>query len=208
VGLRRVDRDLAALTVLALLSTGPRHTYEIHRMMIDTHKDFVTGLPRSMYHAVDRLLCDELIRVHGVLREGARPERTVYALTEAGRAELDARVARLLATPDPDTTLFVAALSFIGTVPCGRAVELLCERRATLAERVAGLDAALESVPRELPRLLLIESEFERARLEAERAWVGSLIDDLESGRLRWPANLGALAHLLPADVREEPRLD
>ena len=52
----RAERDLPGLTVLALLLTGPRHTYEMHRMMIDTRKDFVTGLPRSMYHAVERLL--------------------------------------------------------------------------------------------------------------------------------------------------------
>ena len=29
--LHRADRDLPALTVLALLLTGPRHTYEMHR---------------------------------------------------------------------------------------------------------------------------------------------------------------------------------
>ncbi len=113
----RADRDLPGLTVLALLLTGPRHTYEMHRMMIDTHKDFVTGLPRSMYHAVERLLRDQLIRVVGTARNGTRPERTVYELTAAGRGELTARVRRLLEQPDPDATLLVAALSFIGCLP-------------------------------------------------------------------------------------------
>ena len=53
--LQRSDRDLPALAVLALLSRGPRHTYDMHRFMIDTRKDFIGGLPRSLYHAVDKL---------------------------------------------------------------------------------------------------------------------------------------------------------
>lgn len=73
--LRRADRDLAGLAVLALLHTGPRHTYDMHRLMIDTRKDFVTGLPRSLYHAVERLQRDGLVRAQGTGRAGARPER-------------------------------------------------------------------------------------------------------------------------------------
>jgi hypothetical protein len=41
-GLEREDRDLAALAVLALLSTGPRHPYDLHRLLTDTGKRFVT----------------------------------------------------------------------------------------------------------------------------------------------------------------------
>lgn len=187
MALQRVDRDLPALTVLALLLTGPRHTYEMHRMMIDTHKDFLTGLPRSMYHAVERLLRDELVRVHEVRRDGPHPERTVYALTDTGRAALTARVGRLLAHPDPDSALFVAALSFVACLPRDEAVQALRSRVDDLAERVAGLDAALATVPASLPRLLLVESGYERARLESERAWVEGLVADIGSGALGWP---------------------
>lgn len=195
----RADRDLPAMTVLALLLTGPRHTYEMHRLMIDTHKDFVTGLPRSMYHAVDRLLRDELIRVHETVRDGTRPERTVYALTDAGRAELVARVERLLARPDPDATLFVAALSFAGGVPVERVTAALTARRDALAAAMADLDAGLATVPASLPRVLLIESEFERARLDAERRWVEGLLADIGSGALGWP-DIDALVRLAPMD--------
>ena len=45
-------------------------------MMTNTHQDVVTGLPRSLYHAVQRLLRDQLIRVVGTARAGpARSER-------------------------------------------------------------------------------------------------------------------------------------
>jgi DNA-binding PadR family transcriptional regulator len=190
MGLRRSDRDLPALTVLALLLTGPRHTYEMHRLMIDTHKDFVTGLPRSMYHAVERLLRDELIRVVGTDRAAGRPERTVYALTDAGRAELAARVRRLLEHPDADATLFVAALSFVGCLPVPQAREALAARRGELDRRAGEATAGYEAAVRDVPRVLLVELEFEIARLTAERDWVARLVDDLDAGRLTWPADV------------------
>jgi DNA-binding PadR family transcriptional regulator len=189
MSLQRADRDLPALTVLALLTTGPRHTYEMHRLMVDTHKDFVTGLPRSMYHAVERLLRAELIEVVRTDRAEGRPERTVYALTDAGRAELAERVGRLLAHPDPDATLFVAALSFLGCLPVPQARAALDARRADLVRRIDGTRAALAEVGH-LPRLLLVEAEFEIARLTAERDWVAALLADIDTGRLHWPADI------------------
>jgi DNA-binding PadR family transcriptional regulator len=192
MGLRRTDRDLPALTVLALLMTGPRHTYEMHRLMVDTHKDFVTGLPRSMYHAVERLLRAELIEVVRTDRTEGRPERTVYGLTGAGRAELAERVRRLLEHPDPDATLFVAALSFLGCLPVPQARAALDARRAELGRRIDGARDALAGVGH-LPRLLLVEAEFEIARLTAERDWVAGLLADLDSGRVDWPADIREL---------------
>jgi DNA-binding PadR family transcriptional regulator len=192
MSLQRADRDLPALTVLALLMTGPRHTYEMHRLMVDTHKDFVTGLPRSMYHAVERLLRAELIEVVRTDRADGRPERTVYGLTDAGRAELAERVRRLLEHPDPDATLFVAALSFLGCLPVPRARAALAVRRAELERGIDGARGALAEVGH-LPRLLVVEAEFEIARLTAERDWVVGLLADLDGGRLDWPADIREL---------------
>jgi DNA-binding PadR family transcriptional regulator len=192
MSLQRADRDLPALTVLALLVTGQRHTYEMHRLMLDTHKDFVTGLPRSMYHAVERLIRAELIRAVGTDKVEGRPERTVYALTDAGRAELGERVRRLLEHPDPDTTLFVAALSFLACLPVPRARAALDVRRVELERRIDATRAGLAEAS-DVPRLLLVEAEYEIARLAAERDWVAALLADLDSGRLTWPADIREL---------------
>ena len=193
----RADRDLPGLTVLALLLTGPRHTYEMHRMMIDTHKDFVTGLPRSMYHAVERLLRDELIAVAGTARHGTRPERTLYELTEVGRRELTTRVRRLLERPEPDATLLVAALSFVGCLPPVEAASALWARSDALTARIATLERERSEVAARLPRVLLVEAEFELTRCTAEREWVAALAADIDSGRLDWPADIGRLVELI-----------
>ncbi|QTX03679.1 PadR family transcriptional regulator [Agromyces archimandritae] len=183
--LSRTERDLVALSVLALLTTGPRHPYDLHRFLVDTRKDFVTGLPRSLYHAVGKLADAGLIAPAGTEQHGSRPERTVYALTDAGRAELRRRVALLLATPDPDATLTYAALSYMGVLGRGDAVTALRARLASLDLALAQLKTDLAEAA-ELPEILLVEADFEGARLRAERAWVARLIDRLVSGELAW----------------------
>ncbi len=184
--LQRGDRDLAALTVLALLSRGPRHTYDMHRFMVDTRKDFVAGLPRSLYHAVGKLEKSGLITEAGVEQAAGRPERLRYAITDAGRAELRRRVSLLLATPESDATLAYAALSFMGVLGADEAMAALRARVAAIDLAAARLAGDLAEA-RGVPRILLIEAEYERARLAAEREWMAGVVAELESGDLAWP---------------------
>lgn len=183
--LSRAERDLSALTVLAVLTVGPRHPYDIHRFVVETRKDFVTGAPRSVYHAVQRLERGHLIEPIGSEQSGGRPERTVFDLTDAGRSEVRRRVAALLASPQPDRTATVAALSFMGVLPFDEAV-------AALRARVAALDAALARTASDLadagdvPAILLIEAEYEQHQLTAEREWFAAVVARLEAGSLEW----------------------
>jgi DNA-binding PadR family transcriptional regulator len=180
--MRRADRDLVSLTALALLLTGPRHTYEMLLLIEKTHKTFVTGLPRSLYHAVNRLVAAGDIRTVGATRDAGRPERTVYALADQGHARLREWVGLLLRVPDPDSTLFTAALTYAGCLPPSTVAGLLRERRTELDRRAR----ALESLP-DLPRILLLETEYEASRLAAELVWVSRIIDDLDAERVTWP---------------------
>ena len=93
--------DLVGLTVLAMLSVRAGHPYELHRFIVDTHKDYVTGLPRSLYHAVEKLAGEQLIVPVETTREGRRPERTVYEITDEGRMELSTRLRGLIVNPVP-----------------------------------------------------------------------------------------------------------
>lgn len=184
-GLERKDRDLAALAVLALLSTQPRHPYDIHRLLIETRKVFVTGLPRSLYHAVGKLERAGLIEPVSTQRQVGRPERTVYALTAAGREEVRRRVEVLLATPTADADVTYAALSFIAVLEREQAIAALRGRAAALLAAVADLEADLAAAA-DVPPLLLVESDYELARLRAESDWMTGLADRIESGRLEW----------------------
>lgn len=192
-GVDKADRDVNALAVLGLLLTGPRHTYEMHLMIERTHKDFVTGLPRSIYHAAQRLLAAGHIRVAATTRDGVRPERTVYELTDAGRLRLREWVRLLLAEPDANSTLLVPALNFAA---CLRPPEVAAALRSRRDEQTHRVEAAEQSLPPGLPRLLLLEAEYELNRLRAETDWLSRLIDDLDAGRLAWPSDLFAIADI------------
>jgi DNA-binding PadR family transcriptional regulator len=184
MALRRSDRDLAALAALELLLSGATYRYEMYRLMISTRNEFVNGLPRSLYHAVDRLLGNELIRVVGIDRSGRRPEHAVLALTEAGRVDLMERVRRLLEHPDPDSTLLVAALSRARCLPISETSAALHVRCCALEYRATEARRRLALASRGAARVPRLGLEYEIARLDAERTWVFGLIEEIDAGRL------------------------
>ncbi|REF36300.1 PadR family transcriptional regulator [Thermasporomyces composti] len=184
---RPSNRDLVELTVLTLLAHGPKHPYELHRFILDTHKDYVTGLPRSLYHAVDRLAAHELIQPVATSRAGRRPERTVYQITAEGRAELGSRLTRLLEQPDPDSTVLSAAVSLCGSLPPAAVERALQTRAVTLEATLKALDAHAAGLQeRGLPRVLVLELESERAIRSAELTWVRQILAELRDGTLTW----------------------
>lgn len=189
---KRPNRDLLTLAALGLLAERPRHTYEIQRELQQRHKEFAAGTPRALYHAVDRLAAGGLIELAETVREGHRPERIVYRATPAGREELQHWLIDLLAVPRPESSSFSAAVSMIGYLPERAAVGALAQRVAQLEGRIAAMDAVLSSLLGQfgMPRLFLLEREFERSLWRAELAWVTELIGELRSGALavdqRW----------------------
>ena len=180
-----------ALTVLRLLHGGPMHPYEMHQQIRQQHTDQVIKLRAgSLYHTVERLHRTGLIEPVETGREGRRPERTVYAITEAGRDEFRTGVHDLLRTPQDEYPVFAAAVEMMHAVPPDEVAALLRERLVMLegllahGERVHG---ALRT-ERGLPRVLLIELEYKQAMQRSEMDWVRGLLDEISSGRLRWPA--------------------
>lgn len=181
----RADRDLAALTVLALLTVGPRHPYDIHRFVVETRKDFVTGVPRSIYHAVQRLERAHLIEPIGSEQAGGRPERTVFALTDAGRSEVRHRVSALVSIPQKDRTVTIAALSYLGILGKDDTILALRARIAALEAEIASINSDLDDAA-DVPEILLVEAEYERSQLRTERDWFVDIADRLHVGELAW----------------------
>ena len=75
--------------VLALLREDPMHPYEMIRLMRQRHDDRIVSITNgTLYHTVARLEKQGLLTEVGVDRDGNRPERTTYALTDAGEAAI------------------------------------------------------------------------------------------------------------------------
>lgn len=183
VGKRRRVSNPLALAVLAHLRERPMHPYEMATTMRDRGKEHSIKLNYgSLYTVVDNLTRHGLIEAVEARREGRRPERTVYRLTDDGRAELEAWMADLIAVPVKEYPQFEAALSLIGVVPPERAFALLRERVAALEKTVAEQRALLDALLADLPRMFLIEVEYHLSLQQAELDWVRGFLAELEAG--------------------------
>jgi DNA-binding PadR family transcriptional regulator len=184
----RTSNDIIALTVLSLLSEEPLHPYQIERVIRERHKGWAMGKTRSLYHAVDHLVADELIEPLETSREGKRPERTVYAITELGRDEHRAWLIDLIEQPLPEHPRFLIAVSFLAYLPSMAALEALRIRAVALESQIAGVEIWIRALSQELrlPRVVTIEAELNLALQRAELEWVRSIAAEIESGELHW----------------------
>ena len=183
---RKVSNPLA-LAVMALLYERPMHPYEMVSLMRERGKHESVRLRySSLYSVVGALEREGLIVARETVREGRRPERTIYEITGAGRAEFLTWLRELLREPVKEYTQFAAGLSFLPGLPPEEAAELLEERVRRLeketTEMRSRLDAAKEKY--DLPRLFLVESEHELMLRESELGWVRKIVDEIEAGAL------------------------
>ena len=183
---RRSISNPLALAVLACLWERPMHPYEMATTMRERGKEHSIKLNYgSLYTVVDSLAKHGFIEAVEARREGRRPERTVYRLTESGRVKLDAWMSQLIAEPVKEYPQFEAALSLLPVLHPDKVVTLLQTRIRILEKEIAEVRVLLDASGKAgLPRLLLIEGEYHLALRETEVAWVRRLASELEAGTL------------------------
>ena len=90
----------------------------------------------------------------------------------------------LLGTPEREQPRFEAGLSVLGVLPPADATALLRARRAALQSQVDGQRAALAETAQHVPRLFLVEDEYDLAIRTAELTWLDGLLAELADGTL------------------------
>ena len=212
-GQRRDITNPLALAVLALLFERPMHPYEIASLM--RHRAIHEAIKLnygSLYTVVDLLLRNGLIEAESTVREGRRPERTVYRLTAAGRTRFDGWLRELLSTPAKEYTQFAAGLAFAAELGLDQLAVLLEERARRIEAELAEARAVREDLAaRGLPRLFMLEGEHAVVLRAAELEWTRGVIAALADGSLAFPtAEEHALLHKnfpeaapLPAETDE-----
>jgi hypothetical protein len=108
----------------------------------------------------------------------------VYAITDAGRAELTEWLHELVAEPEPEYPRFGAALSVVGVLPPDEVTALLQVRLRALDADIAARRGVLEKDGAWVPRVFLIEADYALAMRQAEAAWVRSLLKEISEGTL------------------------
>ncbi|AIG73039.1 PadR family transcriptional regulator [Amycolatopsis japonica] len=192
---RRKVGNLLALAILSTLNERPMHPYEMASVLKSRGKDRDMGIKwGSFYTVVGNLRKHGLIEAAESGRDGARPERTVYRITDAGRDEMLDWLRELLAGLAPEEPKFVAGLSVMGWLGPDEVVALFRTRLAALEEDIASTRAELTRLLEEIPRLVLLETEYHLAIRVAEAEWVRSILGELTSGSMpglaQWRAML------------------
>ncbi|MET0787863.1 MAG: PadR family transcriptional regulator [Cellulomonas sp.] len=173
-----------ALAVLALLWERPMHPYEMSMTLRERRKDESVRLNfGSLYSVVDSLVKHGLIEASSTERDGNRPTRTVYRITDAGATEAIDWLTELVRTPVKEFPQFEAALSFLPLLGPDDVVRLLRLRLASLDRQVAGIEASLaDARAMRLPAIFSLESDYELAIVRAERAFVATLTESIADG--------------------------
>lgn len=180
---RRRVGNLLALAVLAALGERPMHPYEIAAHLRARGKDQDMAVKwGSLYTVMGNLAKHGLVEEAGNERSGARPERTVYRITDDGRAEILDWVRELVGEPGEVPPRFVAGLSLLAVLGPDEAVDLLSQRLQLLEADLAAQRALLEHHRAHTPRLFLVEDEYLLALREAELGWVRGLLAELADG--------------------------
>ncbi|WP_433013232.1 PadR family transcriptional regulator [Kribbella sp. CA-294648] len=210
---RRKVANPLAFAVLGSLAERPMHPYEISSMLKARGKDMSIKLNYgSLYSVVAALEKHGYVEAVETVRDGNRPERTVYAITEAGREEFKDWLSELLGTPERQFSQLEAGLAYAPALPPATVVELLEQRLRALDAEVEELDQAHATVAAaKLPRVFWIESEFRLALVQAEITYLRRLIREIRNDELEGSAfwrkahELAEKLGITAADLLKDP---
>jgi DNA-binding PadR family transcriptional regulator len=177
-----------AIAVLALLHERQMHAYEMYQVLLHRRNDRLLKVkPGSLYHTVERLAGQELVRATGTERAGNRPERTTYEVTTAGKRALEERVQTGIESYAYEYPLFPVVLSEAHNLDLKDAVERFRRRLCDLDLQLAEVEDAIADVTtRQVPEPFWMAADYNRAVLTAERDWLTNLLQRIESKDLSW----------------------
>jgi DNA-binding PadR family transcriptional regulator len=175
-----------ALAVLVCLYEKPMHPYEVAQTLRSRAKEQSVRLNYgSLYAVVESLEKKGFIKSTGTLREGKRPQRTVYDITEEGSLEMTDWLTELIGTPNKEYPAFQAGLSFLPALDPDDALAALRRRAEALTMKLVAMRGAVQAArDAGLPRIFELESEYEERTLRAEFAFVRALVEEMENGTL------------------------
>ena len=159
-----------AHVLLGLLAGGPRHGYDLkraHDARLSQAKPLAFG---QVYATLGRLERDGYVVASGQERDGG-PDRTSYTLTDAGRAHLDAWLARV-EPPAPYVTseLFSKVVVALLAADADRARDYLVAQRAAHMSRMRELTSAKFEPGATVGDV--VAADYALGHLEADLSWL------------------------------------
>jgi len=172
------------LVILGLLRERPLYGYEIKQIIEEHMGDWTSIAFGSIHFALGKLAEEGFIEKVGTEREGSRPSRSVYQITEAGRAEFLRLLRAVWGEVEHHYSALDVGLFFVDALP-------IEEVKGYLRGRVAQLEAIVQHVTthraeqlarEEVPHLAAAIFDHSLAHFQAELAWTQDLLDKVERG--------------------------
>jgi hypothetical protein len=101
----------------------------------------------------------------------------------------------MVSTPRNEFPEFPAALSFLMLLGPDGAAASLEKRASRLRATASAMDEAMTQSSPGIPRVTLLENEYQRTMIAAELAWTDGILKELRTGALNWTqADFGGAA--------------
>jgi DNA-binding PadR family transcriptional regulator len=175
--------SVVRLLVLGVIRMhGQAHGYAVHRELLSWKVETWTLVrPGSIYHALKQLTKEGKLRAAGTEESTEGPGRTLYELTEEGRAEFRRLLEAALSSFGLDE--LGAGIAFMQTLPRQSAIDLLRAQHRRATETQDRLERMMPRFPRRddpphTQDLLALWS----GGVAATARWTEGIIQRLEAG--------------------------
>lgn len=170
--------------VLGLLQAGPRHGYELHRIVVAHGALYAEFKKPTLYHLLHRLKLRGMVQVKAEQgARGRRGERLVFAITPAGTREFRQLLRAILSSYDADQAGFEMAAAYLPWLPAREGQALLRKRQRLVAARRAEVLNDLAHLASEPPGPRLaarsLAADHTLALMDAELGWMARAISHL-----------------------------
>ena len=162
------------LLLLGLLSRREMHGYQLNEFLSKNLASCTDLKKSSAYFLLGKMAHQGWVAEESV-REGNRPPRRVFHITETGVDAFQRLLRQNLATYTPVTFAGDVGLAFLDTLPADEAIGLLKERRGAVS---LALQSA-QAVPHH-PGSLGLVLEHQARHLQTEIAWLDQVLADLD----------------------------
>jgi len=172
------------LVILGLLKHRPLHGYEIKHIIEESMGDWTNIQFGSIYFALNKLKKDGFLKIAGKEKQGGRPSRLIYEITENGMLEFKKQLETLWGEYDRQYFSLDIALFFLNELPRDKAVSGIEKRMAftrKALEHIAGHEETELKRP-EVPAVAQAIFSHTRIHMEAELRWLEELKERLLNG--------------------------
>jgi len=167
--------------LLGLLAEGPKHGYELKTAFDETIGERWSLNIGQVYNTLNRLTRDGYVVLQEEVEQETRPDKKIYAITEAGREELFRWLAEPVEKPRRLKDEFYIKLALCSELGYGDVHDLIWNQRKAYLQLMRALREAQGEINAEDDPFTALLIEGGILHLEADLHWLDRCEEMLEA---------------------------